>query len=40
LPEKKMTVQDSFSKVNMTQAIEVKTKGSRQNKLTNRKERK
>jgi hypothetical protein len=35
-----MTVQYSFSKVNMTQTKEVKTKGSRQNKLTNRKERK
>jgi hypothetical protein len=35
-----MAVQDSFSKVNMTQTIEVKTKGFRQNKLPNRKERK
>jgi hypothetical protein len=35
-----MAVQDSFFKVNMTQPIEVKTKGSRQNKLTNRKEKK
>jgi hypothetical protein len=33
-----MAVQDSFSKVNMTQTIEVTTKGSRQNKLTNRNE--
>ena len=34
-----MAVQYSFAKVNMTHTIEVKTKGSRQNKLTNRKER-
>jgi hypothetical protein len=35
-----MAVQDSLLKVKMTQTIEVKTKGSRQNKLTNRKEEK
>ena len=38
--EDKWLFQDSFSKVNSPKTIEVKTKGYRQNKLTNRKERK